>query len=727
MLNEKAKEAIRVSLSLVTVFYIGMSVGWMNPSWAAFAVAMVALAGGSGPSLRKGVMRLYGSGIGCLAALVILSLVPQSRTGFVALGAFWVSIMTYVNLVDKERAYMWSVAGWTCLLIAVTGPSSSENAFQHALFRTLETGMGVVVYTLFSVFLWPVNNSGLVKKSSAALLDTQSQLLLASQELILQQTSTKDASGLRKQQIQQLAQMQQALATEGPESYEIHQQRKNWGRLHGLCSELMQALDRLSTGLQETRGVSLISLLPEIPDLYSALNQRLKRAQNVLSAKATTIAADIPALSLNKQATEKLSPLQIAALAGSSKDLKNIAALTTSIDELVTRLTDENPANIKTADASRQDRSERPWTPPVIDLEHLRGSVFAGLAVICGYLVWNYFDPPGHSGWYSTAAPLAMAVAGAQQLKVTTLIKPITLASLMCLVVYVFVMPRLSTFMELGTLLFILMFINCYFFTGLAKVAGMLGILTELAIQNQQSYNFAAMANGLLFMVMLFIFLFALSYLLSSSRPEKAMLGLLNRYFRSVGYLFSAMATDPADRNSWKHRWKVAFSQYELNTLPTKIAAWAHFIDQKLFPENTPEKAQGLVESLQNLVLRMQSLIEASDDLNSTELREKVRSDLRPWLIQIQKAFTTWSTRPEAGSDNVEQLQQKLSSALNQLEERIDSRSRQHAGKMSLNQSESENVLRVLGGMRGVSEASVAYAGVAAEIDWDHWREERFS
>jgi hypothetical protein len=33
----------------------------------------------------------------------------------------------------------------------------------------------------------------------------------------------------------------------------------------------------------------------------------------------------------------------------------------------------------------------------------------------------------------------------------------------------------------------------------------------------------------------------------------------------------------------------------------------------------------------------------------------------------------------------------------------------------------------LLGGLRGVSEASVAYAGIAGKIDWLQWREEKFS
>ena len=33
---------------------------------------------------------------------------------------------------------------------------------------------------------------------------------------------------------------------------------------------------------------------------------------------------------------------------------------------------------------------------------------------------------------------------------------------------------------------------------------------------------------------------------------------------------------------------------------------------------------------------------------------------------------------------------------------------------------------RYLGGFRGLSEAAIGYAGVAAAVDWEPWREARF-
>ena len=120
----------------------------MNPYWAAIAVTMISLAT-AGQSINKGLLRIAGTIPGCLAALIIMSLAPQNPVFFILLVAAWLFVTTYLMMVDKQRAYLWHVAGFVCLIIVLAGPQSSQNIFEHAIYRSVETVMGVVVY--FSV------------------------------------------------------------------------------------------------------------------------------------------------------------------------------------------------------------------------------------------------------------------------------------------------------------------------------------------------------------------------------------------------------------------------------------------------------------------------------------------------------------------------------------------------------------------------------------------------
>jgi hypothetical protein len=293
----------------------------------------------------------------------------------------------------------------------------------------------------------------------------------------------------------------------------------------------------------------------------------------------------------------------------------------------------------------------------------------------------------------------------------------------LALAVYVFIMPQLSSFLGLGLLLFLGMFITRYFFSGFAQMAGSIGIINMMAIQNQQSYSFAAMANSYLFIVLSLVLLFVITYMLRSPRPEKAVPHLLRRFFRSAEYLVSRMALEPGHEPSALERYKTDFYRHELQTLPTKIGAWGKAINRKLFPNNTPEQVQALVTSLQTLVYRIEELVEAGGTGQAAPLARAMREDFRGWRAGIESTFGQWSSSPEA--EPVAGLHERLATWLTGLEKRTGD-ALQQIGADTLGERDDESVFRLLGGFRGVSEAAVAYAGVAATIDWEEWQEEVF-
>ena len=112
--------------------------------------------------------------------------------------------------------------------------------------------------------------------------------------------------------------------------------------------------------------------------------------------------------------------------------------------------------------------------------------------MMVGFLVWIFFDPPGHNGYFVIMTVFAMAVAGKPQVNLIILIKAIAVAFMFGLVIYVFTMPRLSTFIELGAVLFIALFIIRWSFSGLAQLVGSYGIIKMISLQNHQIYDFAA-------------------------------------------------------------------------------------------------------------------------------------------------------------------------------------------------------------------------------------------
>jgi len=198
----KVKEAIKTGLAFMLVYLIAMQAGWMNPYWAGFTVAMIAL-GTAGQSIYKGMNRLAGTIPACIAGVVILAMAPQSRWLFLLLVCTWIFVTAFMMCRSKNHTYMWQVACFMCLIITLAGPGSSENLFEHAVFRTLEAVLGIVVYTLVTVFVWPQTNAGAIRKAGSALAATQAALMRAAGAAMAGESAKQQPRDLHAREIQQ--------------------------------------------------------------------------------------------------------------------------------------------------------------------------------------------------------------------------------------------------------------------------------------------------------------------------------------------------------------------------------------------------------------------------------------------------------------------------------------------------------------------------------------------
>lgn len=718
----KFKEAFKTGLAMVLVYGIALKLNWMNPYWAGWAVGMISLST-AGQSIHKGILRLAGTVPGCLSALVILSVAPQNRWLLLLLMCSWAFLTTYMMLIDKRHSYFWNVAGFVCLIILITGPGSSETLFTHAVYRTIETGMGVVVYTMVSVFLWPRTNIGALRNTGKMLASFQAELIQAGQEIMTKGTAGQKLNELHAQEVQQLAQFSQLRLAEGAESYEIYEMRHEWDRLHGLFAKVMENLDRWHISLKDLTEIDVNAIIPDLSTFFDELSLRFSEIQGVLNKKSPCHEAKTISLKIDKNALEGVSNLEKAALAVTRQELVKLEILTYDMLSCALVLAG---APALAGEGKKYVSSKPPsqnFTLPVPDPDQLCGAVFVSISIAVGFLIWIFINPPGHTGWFQFVGTVAMAVAGMPQIKATMLAKSVGLASCIGLLAYVFIMPQLSSFAGLGLLLFVSIFVVCYFFTGLARLAGIIGVINEISVSNPQVYNFAAMANGLIFTVAALIFVFGMSYLLRSPRPEKQVLHLVHRFFSSAAFLVARLEPVQASSISFFDRWRMAFHWQELTSLPGKITAWGHAINPAKFPSNTPEQIQGLTTALQTLVYRLDALYDAQDRPQPESFTKALDEEIHMWQKSMKNMFETWSRHPDAYATT--DLKDELAKWLDTLEARIETLVEQ-TDKSKLSPLEGQHFFRLLGGVRGVTAAAVEFAGSSKRINWAQWREEMF-
>ncbi len=360
------------------------------------------------------------------------------------------------------------------------------------------------------------------------------------------------------------------------------------------------------------------------------------------------------------------------------------------------------------------------WLLP--DPEALKGGLFVATACLSGFLVWIFINPPGHSAWYFLPGTFGLMFAGRLQIRASVLIKPLALMLTITLGLYVFIMPQLTSFAGLGTLLFMSMLAARFLLPGAGGAIASLAILNNISVQNQQVYDFAAMANASLFTVMAVVLTFGVSYIMSSSRPEKVVPPMAGRFFRAAKFLVCQAGLDIRRSPGMITKWKTAFYRREIQTLPDKITAWGDAIDPKLFPGNSPDQRQQLIATMQSLARRVEQLLETAGTRQADYIVKEMGNKIRAWQADLYTILEDWSRNPEAGFQLSDQLERRLIHLEEQMNEAIEKIDRN-----KVTQDDGERFYQLMGGLRGLSHASVVYAAAAAAIDWNHWQEEVFS
>jgi len=719
----KYRAAFKIALSFAIVYGIALKMNWLNPYWAGWAVVMIALPT-TGQTMQKVLLRIAGTIPGAIVAVIILSIAPQQRWLLLLLLSGWTFFTTYMMLTDKKNSYAWFVMGYVAMIVMLTGPSSSYDLFMAATFRVVENIMGMTVYVLISIFIWPVGNSGAIKKASKNLVATQAKIFGFGFDKIFTKDEKKDLEKLNTNEIQQLDQLKQAIGTEVVENYNVQEVKHLWERFNLITISIMEILERWQTGYEEFIQIDLNEVLPNYQVLNKEINERFEEMQRLLLGKKEIKKLNDISLSVDKSSFSKLSHPDRAAILLEKQTFEKIDALTAEALECVLEIINYSSSSKKATNSKTlpsYNKKHKNSGLPVIDIDNLRGAIYSTSAVVMLFLMWIYIDPPGHMLNIQLAGTIAMLFLTVQHSYRKDLGKFMVIGSFIALAAYVFIMPHLYSFIGLGLLLFGGMFVVSFFFSGAARLAGQVAILNEIAVSNPQVYSFAAMANFTLGVILVLLVLFLLAYIIDSPRPEKAVLKMTARFFHSTEFLMSGIGPNSEHNLSLLARWKKDFYRHEMQSLPHKIGYMGLTINLKLFPDNSHQQVKLLMVNLQALAYRFTELLDADQDVKLLALKLKV--NIREWQGVIVKIHKEWSINP--GVELTDELKNELKMNLKNLTDKFDLLFEKD-NENSLTEAKAEIFYQLLGGLRGVSQATISYAGNTENLNWKQWREEVF-
>jgi uncharacterized membrane protein YccC len=719
-LSTRTKNAIKPALAVVIAYGISLGMGWENPYWAGFAVAMISLST-AGQSLNKGAMRMLGTLVAAIAALTLIAWFAQDRWWFIGVLSVYIGFCTYM-IAGKKRQYFWYCCAFVCLVICDHAAGNLTNAFNVAVLRVQQTGMGILVYTLVSLFLWPTSSRGMLDDATRKLFTTQATVYRTYRDLLRGHGTAEDSRPLRMQEVQLLGQFGQALNAAVTDSYEVWEVRRQWRRFQRLSTALMEALEQWRESFSEIQSLNLTKLLPNLEDVLSELDHRFAEIERMLTDKPPTRTTKPISLLVEKKEAHTHTHFQKAAVAVTKTQLNRLEMLSRALFDCVGDIKEfdrQSPISflhdIRTAGFG-------------LDPDRLQAAVKAMATLWTAFLIWFYIDPPGHETLVEFATILAMGSA-MMHLSPTTMFAPFMILALLSGVLYIFVMPHLSGYTQLGTMLFGAIFAIYYLFwqprQGLAKSVGAAMLLSVIGVQNQQTYSFAGFANTIVMVALAIGIAIAIWYVPPSPRPEKAFLRLLTRFCRHSEYLLSRLAPDRDEHRGLATRWEMVRYGNDLLEIPGKLAVLEQRLDYRLLSGQTPEQVQTMIAGLGAIAYRIKELARAGKLPQADRLVTAVIEDLREWRLTAQNQLRLWGEDPALAASQADAMRDRLLARISRLEEKMGETLRDiQEGQLS--ERDLENFYRILGAFRGLSESGIAFSTAAEGIDWKQLREARF-
>jgi uncharacterized membrane protein YccC len=719
-LTPRAKEAIKTALAMAIAYYVALSMDWPNPHWAGFAVAAISLST-VGQSLNKGLMRMAGTLLAAAFSLLLIALFPQERWWFFVVLSAFIGYCTY-RMVASERQYYWNVAGFVAAIVCISSIPPTDNAFNIAVLRILETGVGILSYTLVSVLLWPSNTQGELAAAVRDLAATQHALYGRYVQLLRGAGDPSETLDLRMQEVAQFNRFKAALAAARTDSYEVWEVRRQWQRALPLAEEVMVTLEKWRESFTEVQTLELGALLPGIDDAADEIDARMteivRMHEDQSPARRRPRALTLP---WDREAVRSLSQFQKAALAVMRNRVLELERATRALFETVADIHGQVQGP-----APQPPTAPAPWLP-VIDRDHLAAALRVMLGLWVAYLLWIYTEIPGDTAFVIMLAPFGMAVATRPMVPLMAIFVPAISGIAFGSLLYVFVMPHLAGFAALGTLLFVVSFTVCYIFhtpkQALGRTFGLMMFVLVAGISNEQSYSFLSVANTALMFPLVFAILALTANVPFPARAEKVYLRLLGRFFRSASYLLTTMPWGITETPTRLARWRMAYHRREIAGLPQKLATWGKAVDAKTLAGTTPEQIQTLTTTLQALSYRLQELLDAREAPQAEPVVRALLTDVRAWRLRLLEVFDAWSR--ETTAEPAQRLREGLSSRLAQLEQRV-AETMNRAAEGELDDADKERLYRLLGAYRGLSEAGLNHAIAAEGIPWGAWRESRF-
>lgn len=178
----------KLTFALVAALMIGFHFHLETPRWAVMTAGIVAggtafVAGGdpySGALRYRGVLRIIGTVIGCIAALTIMIATVRAPVVMLLLCCAWAGVCVWLSsLIKIENSYALGLAGYTALIIIISAYASGELTLtpKFAVERCSEIVLGILCAIVADMIFSPRSIKKVVEHEVEDLLVAHYRLL----------------------------------------------------------------------------------------------------------------------------------------------------------------------------------------------------------------------------------------------------------------------------------------------------------------------------------------------------------------------------------------------------------------------------------------------------------------------------------------------------------------------------------------------------------------------
>ena len=724
------QEAFKLALSLMLFYWLALYMDWDLPKYGALAIVVTSLST-SGASLNKGIMRVVGTGIGALAGFVLLSWFSQSMLGMLLATAMYLVFVGYF-IQTTRQGDTWFNAGLLAISVWSSSYMQIDTAFHFATTRFLEASAGVLLFTVVSALFWPRTSGAALQQQGQAFWEGLQELFRQYREQLSTGSVPSTVAELRPRLAGEYQQMLATLDAAYLDTPRVGVQKHTWEILRINLRSFSNAQELWHESINDCRMLDLNTLLPGFEAALDTLSQRLKRGRMLWEEQKTdeiehnlddTALMSELVLEMDSRACKELSHFQQAALMNFVTQLQALDRGSRELLQTLRVLANLDPGSSLRTYTNISD----PFQPSAWHPERLLKAMFPALCWIVGFGFWYYINPPGGPSipMMSAVFGLMMTMAPANLLGLLMVL----LISMFIAVapVYMLLMPTLDSGFSLLALIFLYAFVFAWLGgrSPVLKIGPLVMFVMMININNQQTYSFIALVTSGLVLMLGISIVVIVHRLLSSMHPEKILLRSVHRFLNGCARIFDDFRQrTPRQQSRGRRRIKRVF---ETAILPVtmQLSTVEKNLDYALFPDNTQEKVRHLVDSLQSIRFRLQSLetayAKAIDE--SPELMQALAPLNEKWRQRVQSIFEKWAYLERAGTSLGEwstraNLSHELKQQLAELEQ----------GKRpdDIDDRALQNLYAVMGSTQSLMDAMKELGDSMKQINWNQWAVARF-